>query len=82
MNWPDSDLAPYGTMLTVKDVAAVLRLSPDRVRGLLMHPRSDVRLPGVKIGSWRVPRSELRDYLIAHHTTRTLTDPTPKGDDD
>lgn len=80
MDWPDSDLAPYGSMLTVRDVAAVLRLSPDRVRGLLVHPRQDVRLPGVKIGSWRVPRSELRDYLIAHHTTRTTTDSTPKGD--
>jgi hypothetical protein len=82
VDWPDSELAHYGPMLTVNDVAAVLRLSPDRVRGLLVHPRLDVRLPGVKIGSWRVPRSELRDYLLAHQTTRTPANPSLRGADD
>lgn len=79
--WPDSELARYGAMLTVNDVADVLRLSPDRVRGLLVHPRADKRLPGVKLGSWRVPRSELRDYLLSHHTTRTPANPKRGADD-
>lgn len=70
MEWPDDQLADYGPMLTVRDVAAVLRIQPGRVRELLVHPSRDMRLPGVKLGSWRVPRSELRTYLIAHHTTR------------
>jgi hypothetical protein len=42
-----SELAQFGLLLTVRDVADVLRLSPNRVRGLLAHSWMNARLSGV-----------------------------------
>ena len=47
MNRRRSELAQFGPLLTFKDVADVLRLSPSRVRGLLAHSWMNARLLGV-----------------------------------
>ena len=41
------ELAQTGPLLTFKDVADVLRLSPSRVRALLAHSWMNARLSGV-----------------------------------
>jgi excisionase family DNA binding protein len=65
--WPDVMLAPYGEMLTVTEVAAVLNVDARNVRGLLKTADTSRRLPGVKIGkSWRIARSQLTSYLVDH----------------
>ena len=49
-------MSDYPDLLTVAEVAKILRLNPVTVRRLL----STGQLVGMKIGgSWRIPRSEL-----------------------
>ena len=47
MNRRHSELAQFGPLLTFKDIADVLRLSPSRVRCLLAHSWMNARLSGV-----------------------------------
>lgn len=58
-------------MLSVSDVAQVLNLDERAVRNLLLTPDASTRLPGVKIGkSWRLAKSELSAYLLAHDNSQ------------
>ena len=55
-------------MLTVADTARMLNLEERAIRYLLTVTNPTLQLPGVKIGkSWRIPRDELRSYLLHHH---------------
>lgn len=55
MNCRHSELAQFGPLLTFKDVADVLHLSPNRVRGLLAHSSINARLLGVCATTARAP---------------------------
>ncbi len=59
-----------GKMLTVDEVAAILRVTPKTVRNLL----NAAKLPGVKIGRvWRVSEAALWKHL--------LREAGPRGDE-
>ncbi len=57
-------------LLTPEEAARVLGLSPFTVRRLLRQGE----LPGRKVGKrqWRIPRSDLEEYLRAPNTTHAV----------
>lgn len=66
--WADELLAPYGHMLTVTEIAHILKVEPRVVRELLTHEDPTKRLPGFKLSkTWRIARLEFRQYLLATH---------------
>jgi excisionase family DNA binding protein len=67
---------PVMELLTVKEAAAILKLTPYTVARLLREKR----LPGIKIGAgqqWRIRRSDLDAYLSSGGTPDQYPDTRP-----
>lgn len=76
LTWPDSALSSYGDMLTVGEVSRVINLGERSVRDLLTTSDPASRLSAVRIGkNWRIPREQLRAYLLAHHNEQAALNP-------
>ncbi len=61
-------LAPYPDMLTVGEVAAVLRVHPRSVQ----RWASQGRFPAVRAGrTYRIPRADVLRWMTAASTTRS-----------
>jgi len=77
---PDSNQPSPGELLTLKEVAAYLKLAE---RTVYLYAQNG-RLPGIKIGSaWRFRRSELDQWLdeqrrIAESSTKAPRQSGPK----